>query len=317
MSDEQANSSIVEMKSLLKDKGYNVLTESVDGKNQTRYVHMILEKAGKRYFAKINKRREQFFDITNEALSKQLPTGDDFEFIKSLEVIQLDEDRIILIYPFIAASPISSESNNFNSISVAPTDLNDFFKYTYTALSTLSEQQTYTYKDVGVTSPIHADHLVGWLASVNPTDTDVVEALQALAKKRHLQLPLVVSVSDAQPQNMFWDANLKKVYFFDMETIQHLPRGYDLAKLASSFYIVCSQVKVSTEWVDYVVHQLRTSTESTELIGQLHLMLLLAGVEYYSYFKKINDKNRVAGSINFIRWALRDFVKLVNDSGAK
>lgn len=293
----------------LDELGYSIEEGSVEGKNQTRYIHMILHKNSEKYFAKANIKRSNYLDLANEKLSKHLPDDESFSILKPVEELNIGEDQVLIIYPYIKVPSISTESKDFTDFSVNQKDLSKFFDSLYSALLNLESSKIYTYKDIALVNPLNSDNILSWLEKIDSESSTIVEALQILSTNRGVGFDFVISMADTHPQNMFWDSNDKHLYLFDMESIQHKPKFFDFAKFSSAAFIVCKQFDVSKDWLKYLLEKITI----TEDIGLLHLMLLYTGVEFYVYFKRISDFDRTKHSVEFVDWVLRDFVELVNN----
>lgn len=308
MNDEQAAVLRKKLKELLTEKGYDLLEESVDGKNQSRYIHLILEKGGKRFFGKVNIRREQLLDIKNESLSELLDESEHFQFLKPVETLEVDTHSVLLIYPFIHLPAISSESSDFSQFTIDTSDVDAFYQAVNEAFSQMEDKKLYSYRDVGSANEVRLERIAEWITKLSPEDTAAVEALQVVTERRGSLTTFAPSVGDTQPQNMFWDPVEKKVILFDLEVLQNRPLYFDIAKLAASFWIVCNRAEFAEGLIRYSTKRLG----STNKIGGYHLMMLLSGLEYYFHFKKVSEAHRVKLSLEFIEWLLQDFAEVAN-----
>jgi hypothetical protein len=294
--------------------GYSVDKTSVDDKNQTRFIHLQLSKAGKKYFAKVNVRSVQLLDLKNEALSLHLTDGERFSVVKPVETIKIDDTRELFIYPFIEHSAISTERSGFSDFSVADSDKNDFFLAAEEMISSIESSSFYSYKDICRQYYDNKETLIEWLSKLDPSSIYPVSALQQLAEILPGLVDLAPAIADLQPQNLFWDPEAKHIYLIDLESMNNMPLGYDRAKFAASVYIVCIQKEVAIDWIKFSIKHIKTSSKSEAivLLSRLHAMLLWTGLEYYTYFRRINDLDREHVAIEFLKWCLNDYVDLVN-----
>lgn len=294
---------------VLKSRGYTIAANSVEDKNQTRFIHLILKKGDKKYFAKTNIRTAQRVDLENEALGKRIPNGSRFSVVAPIEQLTIDQTHTLFIYPFIAHPAVSSEVKNFNDFTVGKTEEEPFFQAAHEMLKNVSNSSIYSTKDISSSFVDPSTTLLKWLSAIDSEAQDAVVSLQLLVGAADRTKRLAPAIADLQPQNLLWDSSEKHLYLIDLEGMHNMPECYDLAKLAASLHIVCGQSKVATDWLKYVVSDFGDNASD---IAQLHTMLLWTGMEYYVYFLRISDFERSKRAIEFLHWSLYEFTELAN-----
>ena len=301
-------------KDLLTDKDYEIVSNSVNDKNQTRFIHLALAKDDTKYFAKVNLRSMQKLDLQSEALSAYLSDGKNFSIVRVADTIAIDQEHMLQIYPFIEYPAINNEHDDFKSFNIESDDYTNFYDASYEMISSIEKSSLYSLKDLSAPWQDSQKKLVEWLKSIDPSTSAVSTALQLLAQSLPEKIDLAPAVGDIQPQNLFWDKGSKHLYLFDLEAAQNMPPSYDYAKLGSGLYIVSSQPEIAIGWLSYCLEKLADSTvSSVNRIAQLHAMLLWTGLDWYCYFKKIGDLPREESSAKFLKWCLDDFVRLANE----
>lgn len=295
----------------LKTAGYSVKSSSVNNKNQTRFIHLILDKNGEKFFAKANNKAATLLNLENEAISEHVKDGNMFSLVKPADKIVVDEQVSVYIYPFIDYPAISREEDGFKSFNLAKEDLESFFNALVQLLGSVSNSTMYSLHDI---STLHTDSLLKkWLQAIDPSDTNSVMALQTLANTLPEVIETVPAVEDIQTQNLLWDSADKHLYLIDLEAVRNMPLFYDHAKLAVSLFSLCDQPDISHKWLVRVIKEIESAKEqSIEKLAQLHRMLLWSGLEYYIHFKKISDGKRQALALDYLRWVLHEFAPTVN-----
>lgn len=304
------------IKAEIKNRGYEIESDSVDGKNQSRFIHLVISKDNVKYFAKANLRIAQLYDLRNEGLSEHLPGGKNYSVVKPLEKINLGNNIELFIYPYISHKSISSEASDFADFLVNKTDLNSLFRAANEMIIAVESSSLYSYRDPRSPFLDINKQLVDWLLIIDPGETTAISALQLLGQALSKKIDLAPAIADLQPQNLFWDPDNKHLYLIDLEAMHNMPPSYDFAKFASSIYIVCGQTKVALEWIQYHINNIiiESSTRRISLTVQLNNMLLWTGVEFYVYFIRVGDQKRQQLALDFLQWGLSDFIKMANNT---
>jgi hypothetical protein len=139
---------------ILAEHGYTTLEKSVHGKNQTRFLHFILEKNGQKYFSKANLPDQYDVHINAGLVSKltgKMPAH--VQFLAPLDVIEAD-DAVFHIYHYINQRPVSNEEAGFTDFLVSAADIDLFLRRTIDAIKYVASQQLVTANEQRRAAPI-------------------------------------------------------------------------------------------------------------------------------------------------------------------
>lgn len=217
---------------LLKNSGFQILTDSVNDKRQNRNYHFKLQKDNVEYFAKASSvdDRERILRLQNEAETSNYLyhniRNDKFYFPK-YEVI--DKDGIIIIYTkFVEGESVLSATKNGCELDENQLmNAVDEFLLELRNVSYSTILQIYKKK---IKSPQER-----FLSLIDSMDVDKIYRGKEIKDKLLEYYKDIVEFEfahgDLQFQNILWDQNLNKVVFVDLEHSRNMPLYWDFSHI--------------------------------------------------------------------------------------
>lgn len=303
---EQTHNLTKPYREFLEGQGYEVHETSVHGKNQTRFLHFIVQKDGHKYFCKAN--MFDLYDIQiNAGLADKISKAPaHIRFLAPVSKLEHD-DVLFYMYPYIDQEPISNEAKQFQDFTVPETDIDIFLQRVLTAIAHIEQQQLVTSYEHS--QSMYAQDVVLGLLSSLPGDTPyALPFLKHLLAEKHLD-DFRPAIRDIQPQNMFWDANTKTLTLFDLEDIAPLPRYYDHAKFFAQLWVVYDRDKYARRFMELLFAQLKPEEKATAF-RYIRFNLAAESLRSYKIFKSLKDRQRTTA---LMRWLRKDLLELVNN----
>lgn len=293
---------------ILMKHGYSTVENSVHGKNQTRFLHFILEKGGQKYFSKANL-PDQYETHINSGLVKKLAnnTPSNIEFLAPLDIIE-EDDIIFHIYRYIDQRPISNESAGFADFSVSKSDTDNYLNLVLDAIEHVASSQFVTANEgrrsLSIQS-VAASHI-----RKLPNDTPyAVEFLKYLLEQPKLR-DFRLAITDIQPQNMFWVESEKKLIMFDLDAIGPQLRYFDQAKFASQLWVVYDRSDLAIRFIELFLARL-TSEEMSEAYRYLRFNFTNDALLHYAIFKDHESRER---TVHLMKWIRKDLLEMINSA---
>lgn len=289
----------------LANQGYKVVATEVHGKNQTRFLHFILEKNGRKYFSKAN--MSDLYEVhLNASLVNKLqdaPAG--IQFLTPVEILE-DGDVVFHIYDYIDQKPVSNESEHFTDFSVNSPDIEGFLGKVLQAIAYVEKQSVVTIYEKNREQSV--DEMVVQLLKRIPSDTPyAVELLQHLLKEGDPK-EYRFAIDDIQPQNMFWIADKKELILFDLDHIGPRPRYFDHAKFFSQLWVVYDRKEYALKFMGLLFSKL-TGEERATAYRYLRFNLTFITLKDYGTFKDHQTRRRIT---EMMRWIRKDLLLLAN-----
>lgn len=233
----------------IEDSGYEIIKESVDDKNQSRFWHFKLEKDGKKFFSKINKFDKEFKKIQNELTVNKITVpriqSKGVEVLEIIEDIQIQDYQKCLIYEYIDLPTISSEKNEFNDYHVSEKNTPVLFNRIDEFISSLVK---INYKEFNIVPKVETeeDELIELFEhenfkKINNSELVVKELLEMTKNIDKFDF----STGDLQMQNMFWDEAKGKIYVFDLEHAGANPKHEDHAGIIFNLISVLDRIDLA------------------------------------------------------------------------
>lgn len=297
------------IRTLLAAAGYEILDDSVQGKNQTRFTHWILQKNETKYFCKVNNTSDVYSKHLNEALSryfKDEPTG--VTFLTPVQVLE-EGDHVLLIYHFIDQSPVSNESKNFKDFAVTLEDLTIFLDRVLSALDYIERQDIVTAHEDNRLEPIMTT-VVNLLRDLPHSTPYALELLQYLLRHGEVLNDYRLAINDVQPQNMFWDHDGQTLTVFDLEHMGPRRRYYDHAQFCCQLWLIYNKPAYAKRFAKMLFTSL-SSTDRNIAFSYFRFNMTHQLLAHYTTFKDAVVRGRAS---DMMRWMRRDLLSLVNDS---
>lgn len=294
-----------EYSQFLEKQDYNVLETSVHGKNQTRFMHFILEKDGKKYFCKANK-NDMLMTHMNAALVrkvKNVPEG--VEFLTPIDELEY-EDTVFHVFPYINQRPVSNEAEYFRDFNVSEEDLEVFFGRVLMAINCIESQKIVTINEAN--RHVSAKKTVLDTLKRLPGDTPyAVEFLQYLLQEDDLD-EYRTALDDIQPQNMFWLADDKKLIVFDLDFVGVHRRYFDHAKFFAQLWIVYDRAEYAKQFMKLVFASIPEEKRG-KAYRYIRFNLTHEALRSYWVFKDAESQTRTQA---LMRWIRKDLLEYAN-----
>jgi len=298
------------LKKVLLQAGYEILEGSVHGKNQTRFTHLLVRKNDKQYFCKVNNTNEVYASHSNESLAKSfkdIPPG--IQLLTAVDELE-EGDHILHIYPYIDQSPVSNESQQFNDFSVQKSDIDAFLHRVLEAIAYVEHQELVTAYESHRQTP--TENTVLALLKKLPKDTPyAVEFLQYLLSEGNNLNEYRLSMTDIQPQNMFWNTSDKTLILCDFEDLSPQKRYYDYAKFCTQLWVVYGRSEYAKRFIVLLFASLPTKDKSTSY-SYIRFNMMFELLVNYSVFKDRITRKRIH---DMMRWVRKDLLQTVNQTG--
>jgi len=282
----------------LESQGYRVLEDSVHGKNQTRYYHFIVEKAGKKYFCKVNKSDEVIKEHTNGMMVEELGTPPEgVTFLLPAEKLSFD-GFLLLLFPYIEQWPVSSESKQFKDFNVAPEDLTTYFELVVKAIEFIATQKLTTMDESA--APTLNGQITKLIERMKPETPYGLEILKYLVKTGEELTERTLTIGDIQPQNMFWMDEDKTITIFDLEEMVPRMKYFDYARLSSYLWFIYGHSDYAKMLLEVSFKGLSAS-DREERLSYIKFSLLVLLVQGYADYDEPETLERVTEMIEWVR----------------
>lgn len=293
----------------LESQGYEVHETSVHGKNQTRFLHFVVQKDGQKYFCKVNTYDLYDTQINAGLASKLGKAPPHIRFLAP--VVRLEHgDVLFYMYPFVDHEPISNEAKQFRDFGVPETDIDTFLERVLAAIAHIERQQLVTLH--GHNQSMHPQDVALDLLKTLPGDTPyALYFLKYLLSEKHLEFR--PAIRDIQPQNMFWDSGSQTLTLFDLEDIAPLPRYYDHAKFFAQLWVVYGRDSYARRFMELLFAQLKTKGRA-EAFRYIRFNLTVEALRSYKTFRSIEDRQRTKALMSWLR---KDLIELANEQQTK
>lgn len=304
--DHQSHDMFQKYQTILQKHGYIVVDSSVHGKNQTRFLHFILEKNGVKYFCKVN--RPELYDThVNSSLVNKLTdqSPPNVQFLAPLKEIEAD-DSIFHIYTYIDQTPVSNESAGFTDFLVDDADIELYLASVIDAIQHISSRQFVTTNEHQ--RSVSTQQAVIRLLRSLPNDTPyAIEFLKYLLSRSDVD-EFELAMDDIQPQNMFWLKQDKKLVVFDLDAISPQLRYFDHAKFAAQLWIVYDKPVLAKRFVEMTLERLSIADKS-DAYRYLRFNFTREALMHYAHF---NDPESRQRSLDLMKWVRRGLLELIN-----
>lgn len=291
---------------ILQKYGYVVTSTSVHGKNQTRFLHFILEKDGLKYFCKAN--RPGLYDThVNSSLVHKLTdqSPPNVQFLTPLKEIEVD-DVIFHIYTYIDQKPVSNESAGFTDFLIDDADVESYLNGVIDAIQHISSRQFVTTNEHQ--RSVSTQQAVIRLLRSLPDDTPyAIEFLKYLLSRSDVD-EFELAMDDIQPQNMFWLKQDKKLVVFDLDAISPQLRYFDHAKFAAQLWVVYDKPVLAKRFVEMTLGRL-SATEKSDAYRYLRFNFTREALMHYAHF---NDPESRQRSLDLMKWVRKGLLELIN-----
>ncbi len=288
--------------------GFIISDKSVHGKNQTRFIHVILKKDNKSYFCKINKSDVVFEAHNNSSIAAYLKNQPpNISFMAPLETFKY-KNHLIHLYPYINLPTVSSESTKFRDFNVNLKDLEAYFSSVIRAIDYVSKQELITVSE----SAVESDFVKKFLRQIEEIQVDVphgLEYVKYLLKEGKTLYKYSLAINDIQPQNMFWNPNGQELCLFDMEQLGPNYKYYDYARFSSYLWFVCGRPEYAKQFLQLTFSDSDYKTKS-EKYRYIRFLLVRLLISDYTNFKGVDERQRIR---DLLEWIRTDMIRFVNE----
>lgn len=294
---------------ILTENGYTVVGESVHGKNQTRFLHFVLEKDGKKYFSKAN--RFNVHDThMNASLIKYIKNIPESVSFLAPEREIIEDDVVFHLYPYINQEPVSNESKEFSDFNVDEEDIDVFLERVLSAIKCVESQKGLVTNQERNRDKNSEDIALRLLRNNKPpNDTPYgVEFLKYLANERGLN-EYRMAIDDIQAQNMFWYKEDKSLTVFDFDFVGPKLRYYDHAKFAASLWVVYDKPEYAKRFAKMVFDDVPEGDRGLAYRYMRRHLTEEALIDYGAF----DDPTTQARTKEFMKWIRRDLLFVANN----
>lgn len=296
-----------QVSAFLEREGYQLLQTSVQNKNQTRFLYLILAKGHEKYFCKVNKYDDAYDPHLNSSLSKYFAKSPSkIHFVTPTEIFDY-QGVLISLYPYIDQAAVSSESEKFNDFNVPPAELDDYLKAVIQAINFVASRKLMTTNDSLLESRFE-DEFIKLVGNVRVELPQALESIKYLLREGKLLKQKTLAINDIQPQNMFWKS--RGLYLFDTEHLGPNYKYYDYARFSSYLWFLHQKPVYAQRFLELSFNNL-TPEEKQERYSYIKFMLIWTLLSDYTNFKSADTRQHI---VTMLKWVKKDLLYLVNES---